>query len=134
MKKTPVLFVGLLLGLTGCKSTDTPAPDSGLEGTWRLTNRQCYCTPAPVPNETVTFTDSSYRFVGSNRTLFVSGFYTKAAVAICGVPKTAPGLRLTDALATLAPSDVQAFLNGDTLVLDYGSPCDAPRDTYVRVQ
>ena len=138
MKRISILalLLGGLVSFGSCEKDQDPqvVTGTGLPGTWQLISRQCYCSPTPLPKETVTFTDSTYRFAGSNRTLFVSGFYTRAAVKTCGLPTPEPGLHLANAVANIAPSQVQAILQGDKLVLDYGSPCDAPRDTYVRVR
>ncbi len=136
MKRLPILALLLsgLISLGSCKKDQDPQTATGtdLPGTWRLIGRQCYCSPAPLPHETVAFTDSTYRFVGSSQPGFTSGFYTRVPVTICGLPTPTPGLRLTDALANGGQRQAQYLIHGDTLVLDYGSPCDAPRDTYVR--
>jgi hypothetical protein len=135
---TSLLFLSGLASLSSCKKYTDPQADSGLIGTWRLVNRQCNCAPTPLPNETLTFTATTFAF---NRfaphlgyDLFMSGTYQPAAVKLCGLPTSNPGLRLTDAVANIGPRDLQFTLQADTLVLDYGSPCDSPRDTYVRAQ
>ena len=134
MRKAPTLFVVVLMqALVACKSTESP----GLEGTWRLTNRQCECAPAPVPDETVTFTATQFTFYSGNRALRF-GEYT---LAIAAVPcfnngSMGPAVQFTYSPTNnliLTPSNVQYRLDGNTLTLDYGGPCDAPVDTYVRL-
>jgi hypothetical protein len=137
MSNTSFRFVSLLmLAIAGCKSTETPAPGSGLEGTWRLTNRQCYCVPAPVPDETITFTATRFTFFSGNRATRL-GDYTIATAAVPCINNgtTGPALLLTDSNATTIPGPptIQYRLTGDTLTLDYGGPCDAPVDTYERL-
>ena len=138
MKKGPFLFASLLmLALAGCKSTETPAPSSGLEGTWRLTSRQCYCTPKPVPDETVTLTATRFAFYSGNRAMRLGEYsLVTAAVPCINNGSTGPALHLTYSAATTSPGppDIQYRLDGNTLTLDYGSPCDAPIDTYERLQ
>lgn len=137
MRFSTLLFVLLAsASFSNCKKESELRPDSALVGTWRLVNRQCYCAPAPLPNETLTFTTNTFAFTRPtpNPYLFTNGTYQPAAVALCGLATSAVGLRLTDAVANIGPRDVQYKLQADTLVLDYGSPCDAPRDTYVRTQ
>ena len=138
MKKTPVLSISLLvLAFVGCKSTETPTPGSGLEGTWRLISRQCYCTPTPVPDETVTLTATQFAFYSGNRALRL-GNYTLATAAVPCLNNgtTGPALQLTYSTASTSPgpATIQYHLDGNTLTLDYGGPCDAPVDTYERLQ
>ena len=134
-------FAYLLLvtaSLSSCKKDTDPAADSGLIGTWRLVNRQCYCALISLPIENLTFNASTYAFSRStpnpSSLLFTNGTYQAAAVSLCGLPTPGAGLRLTDANANIGPRDVRFTIQADTLVLDYGSPCDAPLDTYVRTQ
>lgn len=138
MKNTSILlFVGLLLQVfVGCKSRETPAPASGLVGAWRLTSRQCYCAPTPVPNETITFTATQFVFYNSSRAMS-SGDYslTTAPVPCISNGSVAPALHFTYAVPNnLAPAAIQYRLDGNKLTLDYGGPCDAPVDTYERLQ
>lgn len=132
-------LLGATLALAAChKECDiAPATGTGLAGRWQLSSRQCYCAPAPTPNETVTFTDTSYSFFKDGRPT-TNGTYATASGAICGVTGPTPVLRLSPAIAPTIgiPPQTQnaiATLTGNTLVLDYGSPCDAPRDTYQRL-
>ncbi|GAB3869510.1 hypothetical protein GCM10028824_16610 [Hymenobacter segetis] len=135
---TSLLLLLVSASFSSCKKDSEPRADSGLIGTWRLVNRQCYCAPTPLPNETLTFTATTFtfsRFAPQPAPYpFTNGTYQPAAVTLCGLPNPGAGLRLTDAVANIGPRDVQFTIQADTLVLDYGSPCDAPRDTYVRAQ
>ena len=123
-----------LLSLLSCqKEKATPS----LEGTWRLINRQCYCAPAPVPDETVTFTATRFTFFRGNRGMRLGDYALGTAAVPCFTNGTrGPALLLTDSNATTisGPPTVQYHFNGNTLVLDYGGPCDAPVDTYERLQ
>ena len=136
MRKHLVRTLALtLLPLVSCdKEATTPA--SALEGTWRLTNRQCFCTPAPVPDETIRFTTTQFTFFRGNRGMRVGTYAVgTAAVPCANNGTTGPALLLTDSNATTIPGSptVQYRLDGNTLVLDYGGPCDAPVDTYERL-
>lgn len=140
MKNRLPLFALLLISgvgnLTGCKKTAAGAED-GLVGTWRLTNRQCYCPPnLPVPNETVTFTATTYSFY-RNGVLATAGDYRSATATPCGSTSPVPGLQFAPTYPSspavrLGTTRAAVTRTGNTLVLDYGSPCDAPRDTYER--
>jgi hypothetical protein len=137
--KRPLTFpLSLLLAiaaatLAGCSKDDCSKPSGeGLIGTWKLVDRQCYCLPAPTPNETATFTATSFAFF-SNGQLRYSGTYAPATVTVCGMSSSAPGLRLNSSQPIIGSPEVQYTITGNQLVLDYGGPCDAPRDTYERV-
>ena len=136
MQKTPVLFASLLvLALPGCKSKETPAPDGGLDGTWRLTNRQCDCPMImALPNETLTLTDNTFAFI-SNGQVGLRGSYAQVSASprciVTGGP--APTLRMSSPTWNMRLTEVQYTLAGNTLTLDYGGPCDAPVDTYRRL-
>ena len=120
------------LGLASCSPDDEVAPNQeGLAGTWRLVHRQCFCIPGPPPNEAALFTATNFTFFKNNQPVS-SGTYSATSVKFCGTPATAPGLRLTD--ANLGPRDAIMTQRSDSLVLDYGGPCDAPVDTYLRVK
>jgi hypothetical protein len=139
--KTLTLFGSLLIAALGsCKSTDAPTPNPSLEGTWRLTHRQCYCIPEPLPDETVTFTSDRFTFYKGNRATRLGRHSFTTASPLClikGAP--VPVLRLTterqfpDSTANAYSTNAQYRLDGDTLTLDYGGPCDAPVDTYERL-
>ena len=134
---TPVRLALLLslvagLGLASCTSNDEATPHhEGLPGSWRLVHRQCYCIPGPLPNEMATFSATNFSFFKNNQ-LVSSGTYSAASVTACGIPTPAPGLRFVD--AALGTHDAILTLRGDSLVLNYGGPCDAPVDTYLRVK
>ena len=129
---TPALATGLLtvLLLAGCHKNSTEPVGDSLDGNWKLTNRQCYCPPTALPNETVSFSGSGFTFY-KNGQLASSGTYRSAIVSSgCGGGPAA-GLQLTSATGT---QEAVLHLTGNTLTLDYGGPCDAPVDTYERVQ
>jgi hypothetical protein len=120
------------LGLASCSTDNDASPNQqGLVGKWRLVDRQCYCPRGPLPEETVNFTATNF-WVFKNNQPVSNGTYSAATVTACGLPTPAPGLRLADSV--LGPRDVIIILHGDSLVLNYGGPCDAPVDTYVRMQ
>lgn len=138
----PALFLATVFtaGCSKCKCDD-PNPNeyisgSGLSGNWKLVALQCYCAPGPTPNErlTITATDfDEYR----DGTQILDATYTIASATLCGITSAAPALRITP----VGPAPTSGMvphagytLRGDTLVLDYGSPCDAPRKTYRRVR
>ena len=132
-------LLGATLALTAChqKCEIAPAAGTGLVGRWQLSSRQCYCAPAPTPNETVTFTNTDYSFFKDDRPT-TNGTYATAPGAICGVTGPTPVLRFSPAIVLpigIPPQtrNATATLTGNTLVLDYGSPCDASRDTYQRL-
>lgn len=68
----------------------------------------------------------------------VGTFRYSVATAICGATGPTPVLRFSPATVLPIGTPPQthhavATLSGNTLLLDYGSPCDAPRDTYQRL-
>lgn len=131
-------------GLTGCEKAPTVQPSStgptsedptgeGLVGTWRLTGRRCFCPRTPVPNESVTFTATEALFYQNNQLLYRASYdYTTGG--LCGVPGSNSLLRISYTVPSQPATNrlASATLNGNMLVLDYGSPCDAPVDTYTR--
>ena len=117
-----------VISLASCQKNSSVTPTTTLEGTWQLTNRQCYCVATPLPSEAVVFTAGSFTILKNNR-LSSSGSYLRTVAPFCGgTPIPALELRPT----TGNPRSAQLTVSGDTLTLDYGGPCDAPRDTYVR--
>ncbi|WP_035562802.1 hypothetical protein [Hymenobacter sp. IS2118] len=129
------LFVTLLTVafITG-SCTKNGEPATSLSGTWQLTGREGYRAPTPSgsPNEAVTFTGAEFYFYKDNRQ---TGYGTYAFVSgsTCGNPASTPVLRFTYADVSNTLADAVATVTGNTLVLDYGIACDAPRETYVRV-
>ena len=130
----PVVLSGLLLPFASCQKENAPKPaNADLTGTWQLTNHQCYCTATPLPNETVTFTATDFTF-------FENGLPTRHGqyTLVSGVPFCHAGsapvsiLHLDFSPTNQGPQETQYTLAGNTLTLDYGSPCDAPLDTYQR--
>ncbi len=126
------LLLATSTGLLSCKK-DAPALGTGLIGTWKLTQRQCYCPQAPVPNELVVFTATRFSFY-KNNSLASSGTYADTTASICGTTPPAPALRLTYFSSSQLPQSfsVAASISGNTLVLDHGGCLDAPVDTYER--
>lgn len=137
-----VYFSLLLLGagsFSSCKKNQpSVATGTGLEGSWKLTDRQCFCPPgSPVPNETVTFTATTYSF-RLNGTLTTAGNYQPATAALCGGATPVSVLQFgptypSSSVVRLSAARATFALTGNTLVLDYGIACDAPRDTYQRL-
>jgi hypothetical protein len=140
----PVLLL-VASALAGCNkeaAVGLAAPEqkasvaAGLEGTWRLTERQCFCQPGQkVPNEVVTFTATTFAF-SKNNSPISSGTYSRAdSASMCGQVAKTPALRF---VYTAGPGSAlrnpSINLAGDTLTMDYGIACDAPRETYVRLQ
>jgi hypothetical protein len=122
-----LLSVGLLQGCK--KDSDTP---TGLAGTWKLTDRQCFCPRTPMPNETVVFTNTEFTFYREGqRTVY--GTYSYGTGSICGVGTATPVLRFAYANPNSTLQAATSTVTGNTLVLDYGGPCDAPVNTYKRV-
>ncbi|SFQ48159.1 hypothetical protein [Hymenobacter arizonensis] len=127
----PYLLTLLVSGsvLSGCEKESDSL--TGLAGTWKLTNRECFCAPTPVPNETVTFTNSEFSFYKAGQ-LSANGAYIFTEGSTCGGSTLIPVARLTYATPNHSPTDVVVTVAGNTLVLDYGIACDAPRETYKR--
>ena len=137
MQKAFLHLAGLmLLAINGCESKESPAPDSGLEGTWQLANRQCYCPPGPTPNEQVVFGGRQVSFYENGRVARTGEYVVTMAASAClgGNGTTAPALQFTFASGSAGAGQPLYTLSGNTLTLDYGGPCDAPVDTYQRVQ
>ncbi|GAA4049798.1 hypothetical protein GCM10022409_40620 [Hymenobacter glaciei] len=142
MKKYGFILSSVVaIALTSCQSDKGPAPSSSLEGTWRLTNRQCYCLPGPVPDETVTFTPTRFVFYKGNRATRLGRHSFTTASPPClstgtaiSVLRFATKLQFPDSTANTYSADVRYNVSNNTLTLDYGSPCDFPLDTYERVQ
>lgn len=127
------LTLAVAIALAGCSKDNCSTPSGeSLVGTWKLVERQCYCVPGPTPNETVTFTPTTFSFF-ANGQLRNTGTYASATVTICGMSNPAPGLLFSSNQPNVGSPESQYTLTGNLLVLDYGGPCDAPRDTYVRI-
>ena len=131
----PLLVCAAVLSLTSCeKSTSASPANTGIVGRWQLTNRQCYCPRGPVPNEMVVFTATTFSF-SKNLQPAASGTYLVAPIAsMCGGSGSVPGLRFTVTSGNLFAQGASYTVSGNTLVLDYGGPCDAPVDTYTRLE
>ncbi|MBF9236682.1 hypothetical protein I2I05_04675 [Hymenobacter sp. BT683] len=117
--------------LAGCK--EDAELGTGLAGTWKLTNRQCFCPPSALPSEMVTFSDTEFYFYKENRQTGY-GTYAFESGKTCGGSVLIPVLRFDFVSDNRQLTHAEATVTGNTLVLDYGSPCDAPRDTYQRVR
>ncbi|MDQ2772739.1 MAG: hypothetical protein M3Y54_19820 [Bacteroidota bacterium] len=127
----PVVLSGLLLPFASCQKENAPKPaNAGLTGTWQLTGHQCYCTPAPLPNEQVRFDAATFAFLRNGQKT-LSGTYTETVDTTFCNRSAVPAIRFQPDSGAARP--VQFTLRGNTLTLDYGSPCDAPLDTYQRV-
>ncbi|MBD2766327.1 hypothetical protein IC235_00290 [Hymenobacter sp. BT664] len=127
------LFVSI--SLVSCKK-DTSVSPTGLIGTWKLTNRECYCLPMSRPDESVTFTGKNFSFCKDGR-IISEGTYTKTTGPVeCGSTTQVPILRLAGTSGVI--HQVVATIDGRTLVLDYraeGGGCisDTSIDTYERL-
>ena len=130
----PFLLVALLASgfLSGCKKDSDSFPS--LVGTWQLTNRVCYCPPAPLPNEMVEFTKSEVTFYQDGKPT-VHGTYAFTMSKACGRPDAIPSVRFAFMNADAIPQDIKVTVSGNKLILDYGSGClaDAVVDTYERL-
>jgi hypothetical protein len=127
----------LLAGCSKCKC-DEPNPNeyisgSGLPGNWKLVKLQCYCTPGPTPDERLTITATDFAEYRDGAQI-LDATYTIGSTSLCGLPSASPALNLVPRITLDASRHPGYTLNSDTLVLDYGSPCDAPRKTYRRVR
>ena len=128
---TPVLLAGLL-ALTACQKDPSPQPDlSDLTGTWQLTKHQCYCAPAPLANEQVIFTSSSFTFLRDGLPVSSGTYSFTASANLCGGGPAGPALHLQPHSGI--DRVTRYTFSANTLTLDYGGPCDAPVDTYERV-
>lgn len=129
------LLLAVAASTTACqKDRDAePTPGTDLEGSWRLVDRQCYCPAAPTLDETATFTATNFLFNRAGRPA-ASGTYARTTgLPFCGGSAPVPVLSLAYTNGGSVLQNAAFTLSGDTLVLDYGSPCDAPRDTYRRL-
>lgn len=126
-----LLFAALLtVGLLGCqKDSDSP---SGFGGRWKLVERQCYCNQNVLPNETLTLTASRFEFY-ENGQLVSKGTYDEGAGRICGGEEGLVTRFRYESANAPALDNARMSLTDDTLVLDFGAPCDAPRKTYKRI-
>jgi len=132
---TPVLAVALL-GLASCQKDASTTPSAALEGTWQLTGRQCYCPAGPVPDEKLVFSGQQVVYYKNGQVVRTGEYAITTAASAClgGSGTPAPALRITYPPSNIGPTVPQYILAGNTLTLDYGGPCDAPVDTYVRLQ
>jgi hypothetical protein len=131
----PVFLTLAVSALAGCQRPDCElvSPESGLEGTWQLTSRQCFCPPGPVPKETLTLTATDFAFHRDGQ-LTASGTYARTTGAtICGLAAAGPALSFTYTTGSRTPANALVTLSGQQLKLDFGGPCDAPVETYTRL-
>ncbi|NVO30425.1 hypothetical protein [Hymenobacter lapidiphilus] len=130
---TSLISCALMLagGLTGCKNDDITPAVGGLAGTWQLADRQCFCRPTPLPDETIVFTATDFTQY-ENGTLTNQGTYTIGTPTLCGLAASAPGLIFQITTPASHSYGATYSIVGDKLILDYGSPCDGPRNTYTR--
>lgn len=140
MKAFLPILASLAVLATGCSKCkcDDPNPNeyisgSGLPGNWKLVDLQCYCAPAPLPDEQLAITPTDFAEY-QNRARTFDATYTIGSSTLCGLPSAIPALKLVPKVTLNMNRSVAYTLRGDTLVLDYGSACDAPRKTYRRVR
>lgn len=125
-----VVLSGLLLPLASCQKENVPKPDrASLTGTWQLTNRRCYCVLPGLPNEQVHFDATSFALLKDGRKTLSGTYSATVPAAVCG-RSAGPAIRFQP--DSTAARVAQFTLSGNTLTLDYGSPCDGPLDTYER--
>jgi hypothetical protein len=132
MKKRYSLLL-LAAGLSGCHEADLPSPDN-LIGTWRLTDRVCYCAASPLPDEIITFEPSQRFQVFRNGMLAAEGSYALSRSPACGESMDRDQLRFTVTTAgAYAPTGAYTVQN-QTLVIDQTNKCfsDGPVYTYTR--
>ena len=130
----PLFLFTSAFGLASCKKDSAAElPATGLAGRWQLISHQCYCAPAPLPNEVIEFSGNNFLFFENNR-LGAAGPYTDNATAtICGTKAPAAALSFAPTTGVWQRGTPVFTLSGNTLRLDYGGPCDAPVDTYERM-
>ncbi len=129
------LFTALLtVAFTITSCTKNAEPGTGLAGTWQLTSREGYRAPTPstLPNEAVNFSDAEFYFYKDNRQTGY-GTYTFVSGSTCGSSASIPVVRFAYADVSNTLANAVATVTGNTLVLDYGIACDAPRETYKRL-
>jgi hypothetical protein len=88
----------------------------------------------PVLNERATFTATTFTFYKDDQPT-ANGTYALAPVSLfCSQGSSpAPGLQFTATNGSSSVPEAMYTLSGNQLVLDYGSACDAARDTYERL-
>ncbi|MDO7874039.1 hypothetical protein Q5H93_04790 [Hymenobacter sp. ASUV-10] len=140
MKALLPILASLAVLTANCSKSksDDPNPTvyisgSGLPGNWKLVNLQCYCAPAPLANEQLAITSADFAEYRNGTQIF-DATYTIGSTTRCGLPSIVPALILVPKMNYSAVRSVGYTLHNDTLVLDYGSACDAPRKSYRRVR
>jgi hypothetical protein len=140
--KTPfrvsALALSTLLLLGACSKSDeetseAPGPSSELSGSWKLVSHQCYCVASPLPNEVISFTPTAFTLWHNSVPVAGGSYSTGTTATICGNLVSMPVLSFTVSSGAWQRGTPAFHLNGTTLVLNYGGPCDAPVDTYVRM-
>jgi hypothetical protein len=127
-----LLLLACTTAATACKKDLDSA--TGLEGQWKLTERLCFCPGSETPNETITLKDSTVVVYKNNVPVSRGTFRRVNTAILCGIASQLPALRFDYGGATPTTRTAGVQLDGNTLVLDYGSPCDDARDTYKRVE
>jgi len=132
MKKLLPLLL-LAASLAGCaREADSPTPAT-LLGTWRLTDRMCYCAASPLPDEVLTFaTDQRFQLF-RNGTLVADGTYSLSRSPSCGETIARNQLRLATIAKTYVPTGAYT-VQDQTLIIDQTNGCvsDGPIYTYTR--
>ena len=120
----------MAFSLAGCKKdADTP---TGLVGTWRLINRQCFCLRTTLPNETVVFTATEFSFFTDGKLTARGTYANTTAPWRCSGTTPVPVLLFTYATPIWLPEATDLTVTGNSLVIDHGGCLDAPVDTYIR--
>ena len=127
------LLIALVLvtfSLAGCKKdADTP---TGLVGSWRLVNRQCFCARTPLPIETVVFTAREFSFFTDGQLTARGTYANTTAPWRCSGTTPVPVVLFTYATPSWSPEATDLTVTGNSLVIDHGGCLDAPVDTYTR--
>lgn len=131
MKKLLPLL--LATNLAGCaREADSLSPAT-LVGTWRLTDRMCYCAASPLPDEVLTFTTEQRFQLFRDGTLAADGTYSLSRSPACGETIARDQLRLVTIARAYVPTGAYT-VQGPTLIIDQTNGCvsDGPIYTYTR--
>jgi hypothetical protein len=128
----------MLVALGACRTKEVaPSTDAALVGRWQLTNRQCYCQPGPLPDETIVFDATTGFQLFRDGQLVNQGTYRTSVEPVCPQAPSQPLVTLTSQTSTANgfARGGSYTVQGTTLVIDEGTYCvpDFPVSTYQRV-
>ena len=132
MKKILPLLL-LAASLASCEREADSLSPATLVGSWRLTDKMCYCEASPLPDEVLTFaTDQHFQLFRSG-TLAAEGTYSLSRSPSCGETIDRDQLRLATTAKTYVPTGAYT-VQGQTLIIDQTNECvsDGPIYTYTR--